>query len=100
ISVVERNCAIHTSSTICQHLARFYPNQVGDPVIYWEIPNNKIPEACRFEQQTSTTGDDCHFNIYGWNRNQTRKTFIALQLKDFTVCSPDGEQPLQKSDVE
>jgi hypothetical protein len=98
ISVVDLDCSVQTSGSICGHISRFYPNQAGDPAIYWRIPDQKIPEVCSFEPQPSTTGDDCHFNIYGWTRAQSRSTFVALRLTDFTVCTPDGERSLQQSD--
>ena len=32
---------------------------------YWRFPTEILPCACRIEQETSTSGDICHYNIRG-----------------------------------
>src|SRR6266508_4320703 len=99
-SVVEVECAIDASGSLCAHISKYYNEQTGDPQVYWPIRDSDIPSTCRIEPETTASGDHCHRNIHGWSRNSARGTFKRLKLDDLMVCIPEGERALTKADLE
>lgn len=65
ISVVSRECIQETSNIVCSHISRFYSAVAGEPVIFWCFIEDILPEGYRLEQENSSTGDSCHYNIMG-----------------------------------
>lgn len=100
ISIVDRECVDNHGDEICAHISKFYPGQVGDPIIFWEIPADIIPSYCKAEPEPSETGDDCHYNIKGWGDKEARDVFIRLLPEAFEVCDQSGPRPLTQTDID
>jgi len=100
ISVIEGECAEQSSGTICAHIAERYPTVVGDPIIYWPIPNDLIPDGCVIERAAGD-GDDCHYNVRGWEDHAAGNQVKALRIEnnDFMVCAEDGPRHLSFDDL-
>jgi hypothetical protein len=72
ISIFIEECALETSS-LCQHIARFYPNTVDNPVFYWKIREESLLQYEGFngisviqsESAPNAEGekDPCHHDI-------------------------------------
>lgn len=106
ISVVDIECAQGASGSLCEHGIKYYrtigekPGPAGDPVIFWEIPDDLLPRDCEVRQSDSDTGDPCHHEIEKWNEKEARKTFKQIQLSEMKICAEDGIRPLTIEDLE
>jgi len=79
----------------------FYPDTVsGDPAIYWEFDTAIFPNPHRLEQQTTPSGDVCHFNIHGLSNKQLRTVFKNVAVSDMSICYGGADRPLTFDDVE
>ena len=99
ISVIDLDCANHTSSGICPHCSKFYAAVAGTPVIFWEVPNELLENGCRLEQETTESGDVCHYNIRGLSNNQARKIIISIPVEEFMICADRGQRPMTEDDL-
>ncbi len=101
ISVVDTDCILRTSSSICEHIERFYRDVSGTPPIFWDLQPQILPENCQLIRQRSSTGDDCHYNLVGLSEKEARAIFKAVPLTDFNICiNTEGYRPLSISDLE
>jgi hypothetical protein len=100
ISVVECECAVAESGSICAHIRRFYSDQTEPPGIYWNVPPEDVPANCIIEETASSTGDKCHRDIHGWPAKAVRKYFIQIAIEEMLICSEDGVRHLSQSDLE
>src|SRR5258708_11209390 len=91
ISVINTECIIQTSGSVCEHIQIFYAAVAGAPPIFWNIPIDLLPEGCSLDQHPSSGGDDCHYNLTGLTEKQARDIFIKVPLEDFNICLEDGE---------
>jgi len=98
ISLVEKECAINASPTICGHIHRYYPNVVGEPAIFWHVPEG-ITSTCKLEQKTSSTGDICHHNMKGLSDPDARRAIKDVPLNEMMVCENGTYRPLTLSDI-
>ena len=99
ISVVSRKCAENVSHNVCRHIGNFYPRIAGTPIVVWEIPNEKIPSFCRIEQGVSDTGDECHHEIFDWERSDAEKTIKNVSVTDLEICIGEELRNLQIEDL-
>src|SRR5947209_6596898 len=89
ISVINTDCALQNSPTICAHIHRYYRETAGTPPIFWDIPT-EILELCQFVQQIGSTGDECHYNLTGLTEREARTIFKSIRLLDFHICTETG----------
>src|SRR5665213_2565977 len=87
-SVVQRECVDSTSTSICEHIRKFYPNTGGDPAIFWVFPQTAIPAGGTLVPIPSDTGDDCHHDITGLSDKQLRGFLKSSSLPDYQICDP------------
>jgi hypothetical protein len=50
---------------LCEHIARYYPSVVGEPIYFWEVPIDQVPVETRIVAKPSNTGDTCHRELRG-----------------------------------
>ncbi len=89
ISVFEHECAEMASGTICQHIRKFYPNVVGEPIIYWFIPSEKL-ENLSLGYEPSDSGDECHRDIFGWNNKRERREYVSKLKPEYMMTCVNG----------
>ncbi len=99
ISVFDCECATRISGTVCEHLARYYSNQTQLPGVYWLLPLAALPSGCIAEQETSTTGDECHHNLKNWSKGAARFYFKTISLETFYICDVNGVRHLERGDL-
>ena len=100
VSVVCAECVSKADVPICDHIAAYYPERVtGKPPIFWKFAVGILPEGWAIEQQTSESGDVCHYNIVNVSDRQLRAILGDASLDDFCTCSPSGIRRTQSSDV-
>lgn len=92
ISVIDAECAIRTSHTICQHIERYYSRVAGEPVMYWLLPHD-LPSEVTIEPSLSDSGDFCHRNLHNLTHRRTRRGFFrqSCRLKDIRICTNGTE---------
>lgn len=66
------------SQSICEHIKKYYPNTVGDPIFFWQIEEEWFQQIEGFanaslENSFSDTGDACHRDIVNTQQNVTPK---------------------------
>ena len=83
ISVFDKQCALETGSTACQHIGRFYEQITDGQPIFWEFSSERLFASATLEQQDSNTGDVCHYNIKNLTDKDAKKTFIQEQSNSF-----------------
>ena len=99
ISVIKEECILERSKSICSHIRRYYHQTVGEPYIFWEIPSDALPSSSyELEEQTSTSGDECHHNIQGISDQQARGIFMAVRISDLQICQNHDHRPLTLQD--
>ncbi len=86
ISIFDYECAIGTSEEICQHIHRFYPFVSTTPPSYYIIPDGTIPEECNIVTEPSESGDECHRDIFGWNKGHKRQIAARIKPEDCFIC--------------
>lgn len=99
MSVFELECAEAASGLICQHIQTFYPNQVGDPVMFCILSDEDLPEVHTVIPVASTTGDECHRDIDATNSAfaKTFKNRRGWQL--FKTCENGAVRDLVEADL-
>ncbi|CAN5459250.1 hypothetical protein BH10ACI2_BH10ACI2_16090 [soil metagenome] len=99
ISVVKKECGEEHSGTICAHIAEHYPNVAGTPIVFWEIPDEQIPQSCSFVHSVSGTDQWCHYNLKDWDRTDAKKTMRELRIEDAKICADEGIRNLTQNDI-
>ena len=89
ISVIEHDCAIDASGSVCRHVEIFYPKH-GSPTIFWPIPEDVLPQESRFEAELSDTGDNCHYNLVDISLGQADKVRKGIKVEECSICNDDG----------
>ena len=99
ISVVNKECGEEHSGTICSHFAEHYEGVAGTPIVFWEIPDEQIPETCSFVQSVSGTDQWCHHDIVNWDDDDAQRTIKNLPIEDTKICSEEGVRNLTQNDL-
>jgi hypothetical protein len=99
ISVVDRDCAVAKSDSICAHIRRFYSGITQEPPIFWFF-DSSILRGSELENEPSTTGDLCHRNIRNFPRKEARRIFRAQDMFTFKICAPEGIRNLTSEDLQ
>ena len=100
ISLIDKECIAGTGLSTCEHIRRYYQPTIGDVVIFWEIPSN-LPAGGRLEQETTDSGDDCHYNLRDLSDNQAKQYFKSKtpSLEGFRICDDDHHRELTLEDI-
>ena len=89
ISVVQENCAVETSGTICSHIPRYYGGIASDPPVFWPFSEEILPGHRKIE--LSPTEDPCHYNILELSKKEAEIIFRSFNvLANFSFCSEAG----------
>src|SRR6266568_8714955 len=86
VSIIERECALRTSASVCHHIATFYREIAGYPAIFWLFDTEILPSSTQLDNVPSDSGDDCHYNIRGVSDDTLRDIFVAVPISAFSVC--------------
>jgi len=102
ISIVSRECVCATGGRTCSHVRKYYGPVAGEPVIFWMFSTDIFPSCCRLVQQTSETGDICHYNLVGLSQGDAKQIFRAhtSNLQEMWICEGDCFRPLERSDLD
>jgi hypothetical protein len=90
--------------TLYEHIQRYYigftPNAL--PPIFWEFEASILPSGCELEQETSESGDDCHYNIVKLSEKDAKRFFKERNpsYSNFKVGLSNGEErAFEPSDI-
>ena len=91
-----------SGAPVCEHARRYYQEESDNPTIFWPFPANILPPCHRLEQENSTTGDICHYNILGLSKRRARAFFkgFCVQPDDLRICEDSTHRPFLREDVE
>lgn len=99
ISVIDLDCANLASGNVCRHCARYYASVAGTPIIFWVIPDQIVEDGCNLEQETTESGDVCHYNIRGLSDNRARKIIIRVPIEELMVCADEVPRSMTGDDL-
>ena len=71
----------------------------GEPPVFWRIPVDQLPDHAELEQETTDSGDTCHFNICGMSDGECRKLLKSHTVNDFEICDAGTPRELTVDDV-
>jgi len=86
ISVIQQECISGTGATKCAHVERYYHQNFDEPYIYWDIPKDILPSECEFDQETTASGDECHYNIRRLSNSAAKTIFKGIPITTFKIC--------------
>jgi hypothetical protein len=99
ISVIHQECVLAQNQTPCQHIEHYYPPPTSSqPPIFWMFEEAILPTGFTTEQQTTPSGDVCHYNLLGVSDKAARDLLIRQRLTDFQICNKEGSRPLAAAD--
>lgn len=101
ISIIDYECILNTSNSICSHIREYYQRTAGEPPIYWRFNTEILPAEIELEQEDSLSGDKCHYNIKGLHDKEARKFFKKYndKLHLFKTCQDDSSVELKEEDL-
>lgn len=95
ISVIHHECVLAQKQTPCRHIEHYYPPPTSSqPPIFWEFDEAALPAGFTAEQQTTESGDVCHYNLVGVSDKAARDLLIRQSLAEFQICEGDLSRPL------
>ncbi len=99
ISVIHQECLLAQNHTPCQHIEKYYPPPTSSrPPIFWTFDESVLPSGFGVEQQTTDSGDMCHYNLLGVSDKAARDLLIRQPLVAFQICDDNTSRPLATSD--
>src|SRR5665213_98084 len=99
VSIIDRECASQASTTICEHLRRWYrPCHGEQSYIYWEFDSSVIPATARIRPTLSDSGDVCHREVCDIHRNDAKKIAYNIALGNVMVCENGAARSAVESD--
>jgi hypothetical protein len=101
ISIIDCDCILNNSNSICSHIRKFYQRTAGEPPIYWRFNTELLPNKIELEQENSASGDECHYNIRGLSDREARKFFKSYnqKLNLFKTCKNGNSVELEEEDL-
>lgn len=100
VSVINTGCIAEKGRTICAHAEQYYSRRIrGSPTIFWRIGTAELAPGHELVQQTTDTGDECHYNIVGMSEQQCRELLHSKQVTDFEICDPNGSRKVTAEDL-
>lgn len=58
-----------------------------------------IPNEVEPRQETTKTGDLCHYNLVGWTNGSARAAFKSADIQAFEICDAGAPRPLTLEDM-
>lgn len=99
ISALHQECVLAQNQTPCQHIERYYPPPTSSqPPIFWSFNEAILPTGFTAEQQTTQSGDVCHYNLLGVSDKAARDLLIRQRLADYQICEGSESRPLTPAD--
>ncbi|MEZ4713750.1 MAG: hypothetical protein R3A44_41565 [Caldilineaceae bacterium] len=81
------------------YIEQFYPPPTSSqPPIFWEFDETLLPVGFTAEQQTTASGDICHYNLLGVSDKAARNLVLRQNLADFQLCEQESARPLTADD--
>ena len=100
ISVIHKECIQQQGNSVCEHIEQFYPPPTSSiPAIYWEFAEEQLPIGYQLEQQTSASGDHCHYNIEAISDKSAREMLLHTKLSDFQICQQGQSRAVTLADL-
>ena len=100
VSVLSSECVDRKGHGICAHIRKYYDERIaGSPPVFWRIPVANLPNGHSLEQQTTPSGDDCHYNIMGINDAQCYELLKSVQPTDYQICAADGLRTITEDEL-
>ncbi|MEZ4866283.1 MAG: hypothetical protein R3C14_33510 [Caldilineaceae bacterium] len=97
--MIHHECVFAQNQTPCRHIKRYYPPPTSSqPLIFWVFEEAILPAGFIAEQQTTESGDVCHYNLLGVSDKAARDLLIRQRLTDFQICDNDMARPLATAD--
>ena len=97
--MIHQECVLAQNQTPCQHIAQFYPPPTSSqPPLFWAFDEAALLTGFTAEQQTTESGDVCHYNLLGVSDKAARDLLIRQSLVDFQICHNDMARPLTVAD--
>jgi hypothetical protein len=59
---------------------------IDNPIMLWIFEYSILPKGCNLKQNSSDTGDECHYNIRNLSDREARKIIVGQDLSAFSVC--------------
>lgn len=59
---------------------------IDSPTILWIFEYSILPKGCSLKQNSSDTGDECHYNIGNLSDREARRIIIGQDISAFYVC--------------
>ena len=108
ISIIEAECIKKKEKPICEHLKHYYSkNGISSiPYIFWKFEADELPQGSSIKQSKSSTGDDCHNNIFDLTKKRAGDFFKekvngSNLLTTLRVCDEKGNiRFLSAGDIE
>ena len=83
------DCVNKTGLSICHHLRKYYLSVDEPPHVFWIYDfQGKVQDGIEFIQETSTSGDVCHYNMKGLSNGKAKRIFTEEfdQYRDGQIC--------------
>lgn len=80
----------------------YYQLVADDPPIFWRFSTDILPDGFRLVQETTLTGDVCHYNIKGLTDKQAKDIFKTFndRFEEFRICNDnDTDRTLTRYDL-
>ena len=108
ISVIDVDCAIQESGSVCDHIKQFYSN-FESPLILWQFDSRTLPnQDTKVHTSPGFHDDPCHRYIAGLSNNRAKKHFKAVQgtkgenlfeSPEFRICENGNSRHLAIKDL-
>jgi hypothetical protein len=102
VSVIDRGCIDKTNRSVCEHARLYYSAVSSDPPVFWQFDSAILPAGVQLVEEVSESGDDCHINIKGLTKRESKKFFKRLQkhsVLTFWICSDQGPRIASPTDL-
>lgn len=103
ISVIDGQCALANTGSLCQHLRHYYAHVSGCPPLFWLFDAVILPSAHLIEVSPSDSQDACHRDIKNLTPREAERTFKshAVFPSSFHICPPRADhRPLEPRDLD
>lgn len=70
----------------------------GEPPVFLRLSTSEIPDLT-LTQDTTETGDDCHFLMNGVKKSYYRTIVKQKEIGDYEICCEQGPRSLTIDDI-
>jgi len=97
-SIIDYDCAIDASASICAHIGRHYADTAGEPVVFFLFEGTDLPPSRRIVQKDGPGNDKCHHEVLDVTDGALRKKLRSLQTGAFMICEDGQTRALAPAD--